>query len=302
MNLSKVAIVFNPKGGSASTDKVQALAGHLAHNGVAVTLLPTTPEPGSATRLARNAADGKVDLVVAFGGDGTACQVAEGLIGTGVVMAVYPGGTGNLFAKSFYENPTPERFAQMILHGQPQSVDMISANYLDEGGKQQRRLFMVGLALGVVADAISTSSPAFKRIFGRLVYVFKTALACLWPHARRFQLQAPGVNCTEEAAALFAMNVTPPVMASLSRGCNASDAMMDVVVFPATRPWHLIGIAFFLAFGAPERSRYYKRIRTNAITISCARGMRPNIDGDSAGLTQEIRLQVEPSAVRMVLS
>lgn len=54
---------------------------------------------GDATKFARQAAEsGEFDLVVGYGGDGTQHEIANGVIGTGVVMGVLPGGTGNGFA------------------------------------------------------------------------------------------------------------------------------------------------------------------------------------------------------------
>ena len=302
MNVKKIAIVYNPKGGSASTRKVEQLAGHFVTQGVEVQFSPTTAEPGSARSLARQAVDAGVDLVVAFGGDGTAEQVAEGVIGTDVAMAIYPGGTGNLFARSFYSDPTPERFASMVINGTPQKVDMIRADYTDVGGKAHSQLFLVGFGLGKLSDAISGASPVFKRIFGRLVYVLRVAIACLWPSSRRFELETPEGRLSATAAAIFALNVVPPAMTAVSRGCSASDGLMDVVMFEARNFWHLVGVAFCLAFQRPEQSRFYKRFRSKQLTISCHKPRLPNIDGDPGFKTKEVRLTVVPGAVQMVLS
>lgn len=302
MNLKTIAIVFNPKGGSASQNKVNELSGCFQKSGVAVTLCATTAEPDSATALARKAVEAGAELVIAFGGDGTACQVAAALKGSTVPMAVYPGGTGNLFARSFYSDPSPAQFAQMILRGTAQPVDVVSAKYKDAEGADQSRLFMVGFGLGKVSDAISTASPLLKRYLGRLVYVFKVAVACLLPNARRFQLRMLGNDTQEDAAALFALNVAPPSMASMSRGCNASDGLMDVVIFRAQSAWQLISVAFWLALSRPERSRHYYRFRTAELTVRCNQPMLPNIDGDPGTATTEINLKVEPGAVKMILT
>lgn len=302
MQVKKIAIVYNPKGGSASQKTVNEVAGCFISKGVQVSFLATTPAPGSAARLAAESAAGGAELIVSFGGDGTACQVAQGLMGTGIPMAVYPGGTGNLFARAFYSEPTPAQFAQMVLDGQPQPVDMIRADYQDGKGQAVSSVFMVGCGLGKVSDAISTASPFFKRILGRLFYVLRVTLACLWPGARKFQLTTPGSQSQEEAAALFVLNVTPPSMATISRGCNASDGLMDVVVFRARNAFELAGVAACLAFGKPERSRFYRRFRTSELTVRSSKPMLPNIDGDPGAWTREIRLTVEPAAALMILS
>lgn len=59
-----------------------------------------TNRRGHATRFARDAASRGVDVVAALGGDGTVNEVANGLAGTGTVLAVLPGGSTNVFART----------------------------------------------------------------------------------------------------------------------------------------------------------------------------------------------------------
>jgi len=301
MTPRKIAIIFNPVGGSAKKGTVEAV--RRAFTGCAVGLCPTTAEPGSATKLAAAAVGDGCDLIVAFGGDGTACQVAEALVGTAVAMAVFPGGTGNLFARSFYAVPTPQQFVHMIASGTPQPIDMIELKFQDITGKDHNRLFMVGLGLGKVSDAISDASPVFKRLLGKLAYVIRVTLACFTPGARRFTFQAQGLDAHEqEAAAVFVLNVAPPTMSMISRGVNASDGLMDIAVFSGANVIQLATSAACLAFGCPERSRHYRRMRTQAVTIRSEVPVRPNIDGDPAEATREVHMRVLRGAVNIVLS
>ena len=48
--------------------------------------------------LTRDAVQDGADVVAAYGGDGTVSGVAEGLLGTGVPLAVLPGGTANVLS------------------------------------------------------------------------------------------------------------------------------------------------------------------------------------------------------------
>src|SRR5207245_1572025 len=59
-----------------------------------------TPAPDEAARLAREAAADGYGVVVAAGGDGTANEVANGLVGSGAVLALYPIGVGNDVARA----------------------------------------------------------------------------------------------------------------------------------------------------------------------------------------------------------
>ena len=59
-----------------------------------------TNRRGHATRFARDAASRGVDVVAALGGDGTVNEVANGLAGSDTVLAVLPGGSTNVFART----------------------------------------------------------------------------------------------------------------------------------------------------------------------------------------------------------
>lgn len=59
-----------------------------------------TKRQGHATHLAQGAAHEGVDLVVSMGGDGTVNEVANGLAGTNVPLALIPGGGTNVLARS----------------------------------------------------------------------------------------------------------------------------------------------------------------------------------------------------------
>src|SRR5271155_6230675 len=58
-----------------------------------------TEAPGHATELCREAAHEGYDVVVAFGGDGTVNEAANGLLGSHTPLYCLPGGSANVFAK-----------------------------------------------------------------------------------------------------------------------------------------------------------------------------------------------------------
>lgn len=307
---NRISVIFNPVGGSAKSGLIDRLESACRQRGVELVKLTTTAAPGSARDLARQAAadkDRPVDIVVACGGDGTACQAAEGLMGSELPLAVFPAGTGNLFARAFYASPEPDRFLDMILSGHAQPIDMIKLTSTGASGEKHEQLFLVAVGLGRVSDAISGASARMKRIFGKLTYVVRVAAASLSPRAVTYTVESEMSNGSKyvvstRAAAVFALNAVPPSMLSLSRGCNASDGMLDVVLLKATSLFSMARLASKMAFGRPDNSPLYQRLRCKTVKISTSGPVTPNIDGDPGIATSELTLTVLPQAVRIIVS
>ena len=101
------------------------------------------------------------DLVLACGGDGTVTACAEGVVGTGVPLAVIPIGTGNLLARNLgLPNVLADALA-VALHGTDQPIDVGTAN---------GRLFVVMAGLGLDARMLSDTSEPLKQRVGWAAY------------------------------------------------------------------------------------------------------------------------------------
>lgn len=96
----RVVMIANPVAGLRRGRPAGELAERAATRAGARVDLVRTQGPDDARLLARAAAaSGTCDLVIAAGGDGTAHEVANGLVGTDVPLAVAPSGTMNLLAR-----------------------------------------------------------------------------------------------------------------------------------------------------------------------------------------------------------
>ncbi|MDX1988318.1 MAG: diacylglycerol kinase family protein [Candidatus Obscuribacter sp.] len=328
---SRVAIIFNPTGGSAKSGKIDTLVRALAAHSIEAIRLTTTAEPGSARMLAQKAAeDGQVDLVIACGGDGTVCQVAEGILaayeGAGhakavadtgarqggattllqaekLPMAVFPAGTGNLFARAFYAVPDPQKFVQMLVRGQAQPVDMVQLTCVDESGQEHRQLYIVATGFGKLSDAISFASPGMKRWLGKFAYAMRMVAASFNPEPVTYTIKTAADDVTSvQASALFALNTIPPSMVALSRGCNASDGLIDVVLLKSSSFLSLGRMSMALASGRADLKDDYLRIRCRSVSIETDRAVTPNIDGDPGVKTRHIELTAIKGAASIIVS
>ena len=92
----RVHVVINPASGQ--NQPILNVLNDVFHSAGVKWDVSLTHQAGDAARQAREAAASGVDLVAAYGGDGTQMEVANGLMGTGVPQAILAGGTGNAIA------------------------------------------------------------------------------------------------------------------------------------------------------------------------------------------------------------
>ncbi len=96
-----IPVVFNPTAGGGRAQRLRAELEEAAKNSDVALEWRATGAPGHAVELAAEAAGQGHTLVLAFGGDGTYNEVAQGLLGTETSMGVVPAGTTSVLAYEF---------------------------------------------------------------------------------------------------------------------------------------------------------------------------------------------------------
>jgi diacylglycerol kinase family enzyme len=93
----RMLIIVNPYASTVS-DNLRHLVVHALQGRFEVDAVDTEAR-GHATELCREAAHEGYDVVVAFGGDGTVNEAANGLLGSPTPLTCLPGGSANVFGK-----------------------------------------------------------------------------------------------------------------------------------------------------------------------------------------------------------
>ena len=90
-----------------------------------------TEHPGHATELAAEAVLDGVEVVAAYGGDGTVNEAVNGLNGSGVPLAIVPGGMANVFARSLGIPNDDSAAARRLVDGADQPGRQVTLGVLD---------------------------------------------------------------------------------------------------------------------------------------------------------------------------
>src|ERR1700750_360685 len=94
----KMLVIVNPYATTVS-DRLKNLVVYALQGRYDVEAIDTQSQ-GHATELCREAAEAGYDVVVAFGGDGTVNEGANGLAGTDTPITCLPGGPTNVYCRT----------------------------------------------------------------------------------------------------------------------------------------------------------------------------------------------------------
>ncbi len=156
---TKVHVVINPAAGQ--DEPILNVLNRIFHQAGVDWDVSLTHKSGDAARLAAEAAASGVDLVAAYGGDGTQMEVANGLLGTGVPQAILPGGTGNAMAHDLGISLNLREAAELIVTSpKRRAIDL---------AKMGDTVFMLRAYAGFSEDEAASREEKDKH--GQLAYV-----------------------------------------------------------------------------------------------------------------------------------
>jgi diacylglycerol kinase family enzyme len=160
-----------------------------------------TQAPGHATELCRQAAQQGYDVVVAFGGDGTVNESANGLIGSDTPLCCLPGGRANVWCRLLgipadVVDATEHLLA--IAHDwQPCRVDV---------GQVNERYFLFSSGVGLDASVVERvdANPRLKARLGEYYY----AWAAVNTLHRRYLVRPPRLEASATGASTTGASTT----------------------------------------------------------------------------------------------
>jgi diacylglycerol kinase family enzyme len=269
----------------------------------------TTEGPGHATELCREAAHEGYDIVVAFGGDGTVNEAANGLLGSSTPLCCLPGGSANVFGKMLglpgdLVDATEHLLAMADNDWRPRKVKL---------GVVNGRCFTFASGLGLDAMVVERvdANPRLKARLGPYYFMW----VALTTFFRRYLAKPPRMEVdadgrTLEGVMAVLQNGIPftyfqdrPI--EIAEGATLdSDALAGCVLHRATPlGMSLIGLR---AFSRHARVVHHRQVTGLAavteLTVRTANG-RPlplQVDGDYLGEVAEARYSILPGALNVV--
>jgi diacylglycerol kinase family enzyme len=302
----RMLIIVNPYATTVS-DRLKNLVVYALRGRYEVDAIDTNAR-GHATELSREAAREGYDVVVAFGGDGTVNEAANGLVGSDTPLSCLPGGRANVYCRML-GIPTDvvdatEHLLLMADDWEPRRADVGSVN-------QRAFLFSAGVGLDASVVERVDAHPRLKARYGEWYY---TATA-LRTFAQRYLLHPPRleVQVGEETIAgvtVIVQNATPytyfgdrPVQ--MAEGATLHSGDLAGVVLDRARPFDVPTIIVRALSGPLRVSRHrhvhaFSGVRRLRIRTSDERPLPLQVDGDYIGEVDEAVFGVTPGGIAVV--
>ncbi len=248
---------------------------------------------GDATRLTKEAVARGVDLVAGYGGDGTQMEVANGLLGSNIPLAILPGGTGNAMAHDLNVPINLKQAAELIVSSSKRRrVDL---------GKIGDTFFMLRLYAGVSAkDAASREE---KSKLGQLAYIQASFKILTRMSETHYKATVDGEVIEGDALICFILNagsiggvlgIDLPTVGDV----NISDGYLDLyAVSKGIKPLRAVSHHLFNMGDSPAGIYHW---RGKEITLEADTPQDVWIDGEIDGQTP-FTTTVIPQALEIVV-
>ncbi|MBQ8555188.1 MAG: diacylglycerol kinase family lipid kinase [Clostridia bacterium] len=268
-----LTFIVNPTAGNYHALRIQTLLKQeLSKRGIDKCRFVRTERPGHATELARAAAmNPDCTGVVAVGGDGTAFEVACGLMDTNVPLGIIPAGTGNDFIKSVNIPKKPLEALDFILSHQARPVDVGSLN---------DRLFLNVCGTGFDVTVLDYTLAAKKYVRGILPYLIGLVRGIF--HYAPVHVRFTVDGLTEERDVLICSVANGRFFGggiSICPDAAPNDGKLDLVVVENKPKWMIPFYLPGLLMGRVLKFRITTHKRCDTVEI-VSKGMRLNVDGE----------------------
>jgi YegS/Rv2252/BmrU family lipid kinase len=287
---SAIAILNPEAGHGKGRNLATTLATTFRDAGMHVDVL-VTPAPAEAARLAAEASDDGYATVIAAGGDGTANEIANGLVGTTTALGLYPLGTGNDLARSL---GYPKRLRDV-----PAFLAKARRRVIDVG-ELNGRVFVnaAGVGIdGVVAEGVKGSS----RYVGSTLGYFAGALGAIALYkALSMRITVDGESREGRHLIVVASNgryfgggMQPAPKSALD------DGWLDLTIATELGKLATLGALIRLYRGTHHNGTTIQAIRARTVDISLDRRVAVEIDGEVIHAS-EVAIRVRPGALAVL--
>lgn len=246
---------------------------------------------GHAVILAAEAAQRGFDAVVAIGGDGSANEVAQGILGTQTALGIIPAGSGNGLAHFLKIPFNKENAIRKICTMKTTLIDTATIN-----GK-----VFISVA-GAGFDARVAEKFADSRLRGFFSYARMVVQEYLFYQSKRYKIYVNGMTIRRKAFMLtFANSNQFGFNARIAPLASLNDGLLDLCILKKPP---LYAVFFFLPIlftGHLHKTPFLEVIKTKEVKVIQRKNYITHTDGDHIYLSKELNVKVYPLSLKIII-
>ncbi len=308
----RMLIIVNPYATTVS-DRLKNLVVYALQGRYEVETVSTEAQ-NHATEIGREVRDHGYDVVVAFGGDGTLNEVANGLAGTDVPVSVLPGGSTNVVCRTLgIPNDVVDATEHLLAIADEWAPRQIDLGAVDD------RYFVFSCGVGIDATVVRRvdAHPKLKSRAGPYYYSW-AAISAFYrsyivnPVRLRVQVgeeTIEGITALAQNSDPFTYFASRPIR--VCEGIEIDDGTLSLGVLKRARQRDMPTLIprLFSERRPAARHRQIDHLEgVAAATVSSisetgdgtTRPFPVQVDGDYIGERTEIELRIEPTALTVV--
>lgn len=289
--IKKILFIINPIAGVKAKVEIPKLIDAHIDKQQLEPEVQFTEYAGHAIVLAKEAVANGFDIVVAVGGDGSVNEVGRSLVGTEVALGILPVGSGNGFAIKA-NIPRNVQKAIEILNAQHEEV-------IDVGSMNGRYFLSCagsGFQAGIVHQfAVTTRRGFWEYLRLSVLNYFQYQVADYTIRANEQEWQLPAFVLDVGNTGQYGYGV------GISPSSELSDGWLELTMVRDFPRWKFIYLVPMLLLGIITKSQLTTIVQVKEVTVTTPTYIPTQIDGDPASVTKEMRFQIHPSALRVVM-
>jgi diacylglycerol kinase (ATP) len=232
--MRKAVLFYNPLSGRRRARRlgdVEAVLAVLRRAAVEAIAEPTRGQ-ADATEQARRAIAEGCDTIFACGGDGTAHDVLQGMVGSDAALGIIPLGTANALAHDLRLPLSAVAAARASLTARPRRIALGRVEYLDFEGNRGSRFFIVTAGIGADAHLFYKLNPLVKGHLGMAAYYAQATRLWLTHPMEKFAVEVDS-GTRVEVSQLLAVRIRNfgGVLRQLAPGASLDRDDLRLVLF-----------------------------------------------------------------------
>jgi len=271
----KTKVIVNPDSNPRVIKRYLRPALRILRNNGFYLSVTFTKGPGEVLPLAEQAVSQGFEVVIAVGGDGTANETINGIVGKDVILGLLPIGGSNVLARELGIPMKLTEAARIIARKSKRTIDL---------GWIDGRHFSMMASCGYDAYAISRTSLKVKKIIRRYAYLWAGIKDFLGYRPTEITLTLDNGRVVEEGTFVVVSNTHfyggTHQMAPFA---EIDDGFLDLCIYQGKSQLGLVRFALSMLWRQHLNMKNVKYYRIRRVELSSSKKTLVQVDGDALG-------------------